>query len=318
MSTTQHPLTDETRDRLVSYISGGTIDCSSEEGRYDALTEDDARTLVESLWEPMMQAVQAAALTVALPADPRHDPRPWQDCTRADIREGDLVERRTKDLVIVGRAHHQDGGGDWWTKDDLLLTCGDLWPLRRIPAHTTEKGTPMTETAAPAAVEPLARTLLGVPEGYGAPHHDAGRIKADDFVLQVDRDGSIRGGLANHQDRDGDWWDEHCRRITWAAVRADRPDAVTVWPAPTPPAEEVELPGEPRRLTDVVLSGGEKIAEAAWTGAVLLYARHPLATSLMDAPADQIEQWTLDGTRARRDGERPNGEPRFVKTKEEA
>ena len=221
---------DETLDRLVSYISGGTIDCSSEEGRYDSLSEDDARTLVESLWEPMMQAVQAAALAVATPA------------------------------------------------------------------------------------EPLARTLLAVPDGYGAPHHDADRIKAEDFAMQVDRDGFfIRAGIAHRQDQDGDWQAKDGRLITWAAARAARPDAVTVWPAPTPPPEEVQLPGEPRRLTDVALSGGEKIAEAAWTGAVLLYARHPLATNLVVAPADQIEQWTLDGTRARRDGERPDGEPRFVK-----
>ena len=58
MSDTQHPLTDETLDRLVSYISGGTIDCSTHEGRYDSLTEDDARTIVESLWEPMTHAAQ--------------------------------------------------------------------------------------------------------------------------------------------------------------------------------------------------------------------------------------------------------------------
>ena len=56
MTTTQHPLTDETRDRLVSYISGGTIDCSSAEGRYDSLTEDDARRIVDSLWGPMTEA----------------------------------------------------------------------------------------------------------------------------------------------------------------------------------------------------------------------------------------------------------------------
>lgn len=73
------------------------------------------------------------------------------------------------------------------------------------------------------------------------------------------------------------------------------------------------MPGDPRRLTDVVLSGGEKIAEATWTGAVLLYARYPLATNLMVAPADQIDWWTLDGTRARRDGDHPDGTPRFVK-----
>ena len=67
----------------------------------------------------------------------------------------------------------------------------------------------------------------------------------------------------------------------------------------------------------MVLSGGEEIAQATWTGDVLLYARHPLATTLVVAPADQIEQWALDGARARRDGEHEDGTPRFFKVGEE-
>ena len=208
-----------------------------------------------------------------------------------------------------------------WTKHASTLgvftydgrrPSSDLPVVRHALRAAFDAGREHERETTPA--EPLARTLLAVPDGYGAPHHDADRIKAEDFAMQVDRDGFfIRAGIAHRQDQDGDWRDAGGRVITNAAWRADRPDAVTVWPAPTPPAEEVQLPGEPRRLTDVALSGGEKIAEAAWTGAVLLYARHPLATNLVVAPADQIEQWTLDGTRARRDGEREDGTLRFVK-----
>ena len=66
--------------------------------------------------------------------DPRHDPRPWQDCTREDICAGDLVEARRGDSLIVGVAHDQNGHGDWWAEDGWHLTWGDRWPLRRIPA----------------------------------------------------------------------------------------------------------------------------------------------------------------------------------------
>lgn len=322
MNENQHPLTDEQYELLVNrhidprcladearsmgYEAGRTekimmslppqhlvFEKDNELIEKDIDYRDRLLALVEFVanWEP-----------VAAPADPHHDPRPWQDCTRADIREGDLVDSPVRDIARVGVAHRQDEAGDWRTKDGTFLTNGDRWPLRRIPAHTTEKETPMPENTTPA--EPLARTLLRVPEGHGAPHHDASRIKPGDYVMQLDMGGCVRAGIAYDQERVGDWRAEDYRAITWAATRADRPDALTVWPAPTPPAAEVELPGEPRRLTDVVLSGGETTAEATWTGAVLLYARHPLATSLVVAPADQIEQWTLDGTRAHRDGDR--------------
>lgn len=85
------------------------------------------------------------------------------------------------------------------------------------------------------------RTILGVPDTYGAPNHDANSIRAGDFVVQVDKDRRVRGGIAHSQDRDGDWYDEIGRSLTWACVRADRPDAVTVWSAP---AEVAELPTE--------------------------------------------------------------------------
>ncbi len=246
---------------------------------------------------------------------PHHDPRPWQDCTREDIREGDLVERLGNDRRLVGEAHHQDQDDDWCTKGGWLLTLGDLWPLRRIPAHTTEKETPMPETTTPA--EPLARTLLAVPEGHGAPHHDAGRIKAGDYVVQMDEDGTLSGGRIHRQEGDGDWLTENGGLITWAARRSDRPDALTVWPAPTPPAVEVEMPREyPAHITDVEAPCGVKCAYMAldrrgyWRGV-------GEDGTPVSRESHRITAFTLpDGTRVRRDGERENGEPRFVKTQE--
>ena len=242
--------------------------------------------------------------------NPHHDPRPWQDCTREDIREGDLVEHLSRNLVSIGVAHRQDENGDWYTKDGMVLTNGDRWPLRRIPAHTVEKETPMPETTTPA--EPLARTLLAVPEGHGAPHHDVGRIKPDDIVMQVDESGSIRAARVHYQDMDGDWRAKNGDIITWAARRADRPDALTVWPAPTPPAVEVELPTE----------FGAIITNAITIGPIHHYVA-PRLLRVVDSwfddhedscTADHITAFTLpDGTRARRDGERADGAPRFVK-----
>lgn len=162
--------------------------------------------------------------------------------------------------------------------------------------------------------EPLARTLLGVPEGHGAPHHDADQIRPGDVVLQVDRLGYVRSGIAHHQDGVGDWITESGRVIAWAALRADRPDALTIWPAPIPPAEEVELPTEhPAHLTDVEIDDGDACAYMAldtdghWCG-VSTQGR------LRALRSHNLAAFTLpDGTRARRDGKHGDGRPRFVK-----
>ena len=169
--------------------------------------------------------------------------------------------------------------------------------------------------AAPA--EPLARTLLAVPEGHGAPHHDAGKIKAEDYVLQVDKGGFIRAGIAHRQDQDGDWRTAGGRLITNAARRADRPDALTVWPAPTPPAVEVEMPSEhPAHLRDVEGWDGERFAYMALDGGGHWCGVDQDGVARV-WPLRWIAAATLpDGTRARRAGERPDGGPRFVKTQE--
>lgn len=189
---------------------------------------------------------------------------------------------------------------------------------------TTEH--PLTDTAAAALfdagreherttpAEPLARTFLGVPEGHGAPHHDADAVKADDYVVQVDKDGYIRRGRAHHRDLDGEWCTEVGLILIWDHLRADRPDALTIWPAPTPPAEEVELPSRhPAHLLDVETDDGHACAYMAldldgdWIG-VDQNGRYRVCHRTM------LAAFTLpDGTRARRDGEREDGTPRFVK-----
>ncbi|WP_139343222.1 hypothetical protein [Fictibacillus arsenicus] len=173
------------------------------------------------------------------------------------------------------------------------------------------------ERTTPAAVsaEPLARTSLGVPAGHGAPHHDVARIKPGDFVLQVDRRGFIRAGIAHHRDGSGDWITEGGRVIACAALRADRPDALTIWTAPTPPAEEVEMSGVPCVLTDVQFREVLAAGVALWTGLEAVVAGFNGRAVVV--PASDLAAFTLpDGTRARRDGNHGDGTPRFVKVRE--
>ena len=167
--------------------------------------------------------------------------------------------------------------------------------------------------------EPLARTILAVPEGYGAPHHDAKEIKPDDFVLQVDRDGHIRAGKVHYRDASDDWHTENDDIVTWAECRADRPDAVTVWPALTPPAVEVEMPTEFGVVITDPRWGGWSYARAVHLGEGVWAAEiTPGANVHTHLLRDLISATLPDGTRARRDGEHADGTPRFVKTQEEA
>lgn len=231
--------------------------------------------------------------------DPHHDPRPWQDCTPMDIRKGDLVASLDYDRLRIGVACQKDEEGNWRTKNGWLVTWGDRWPVRRIPAPTTEKDTAMTETTpAAASSEPLARTLLAVPDAHGAPHHDADRIKQDDFVADVDKDGTIRSGLAHHQDGDGDWENKDRFIVTYAARRADRPDALTVWPAPVPPAEEVELPTTDGAV--IIPAEGHEFIEAK-VGDYTYITREAVVCQSAFGPANVLEgAWRRvdDGSRA--------------------
>lgn len=174
-----------------------------------------------------------------------------------------------------------------------------------------------TPTPTPATAEPLARTILGAPEGHGAPHHDADQIKAEDYVMQVDRDGFIRAGKAHCQAADGDWHDENGGIVTWATKRAYRPDALTIWPAPTPPAEEVDLPTE---FGDVILNprwGARSYARAVHLGEGVWAAEVTPGADVYTHLAHDLAAFTLsDGTRVRRDGKHEDGTPRFIQAQE--
>lgn len=145
--------------------------------------------------------------------------------TRHPLTDGAIAGIWTKHASTLGVFTH-----------DSRRPSSDLPVVRHALRAAFDAGREHERTTTPA--EPLARTLLAVPEGHGAPHHDAGQIKADDFVLQVDKGGFIRAGIAHRQDQDGDWRTAGGRLITNAAYRADRPDALTVWPAPTHHQEE--------------------------------------------------------------------------------
>ena len=195
---------------------------------------------------------------------------------------------------------------------DDVSTWGPDDEVRMLPKlHKIRAALSAALAVAPPA-EPLARTLLAVPEGYGAPHHDEARVEADDFVARVDEDGLVHAGIAHYKDGDGDWRAKNGCILAWADERADRPDAITVWPAPTPPAEEVELPTEfGAVITDVEDWNGATYDRLAFLGLAF-------EDSVDKVHPDELTAFTLpDGTRVRRDGEYENGEPRFVKVREE-
>ena len=94
----------------------------------------------------------------------------------------------------------------------------------------------------------------------------------------------------------------------------EAPDAITVWPALTPPAVEVEMPGEPCVLTDVRLREALVAGVALWTGLEVVVAG--FNGRAVVHPISDIAAFTLPyGTRVRRDGDRADGAPRFVKVR---
>ena len=88
-------------------------------------------------------------------------------------------------------------------------------------------------------------------------------------------------------------------------------------PAPTPPAEEVELPGE---FGDVILNprwGTRSYARAVHLGEGVWAAEVTPGADVYTHLARDLRSATLpDGTRARRAGDHEDGTPRFVKVRE--
>ena len=83
-------------------------------------------------------------------------------------------------------------------------------------------------------------------------------------------------------------------------------------PAPTDPAEEVELPGVPCALTDVQIREALAAGVALWTGLEVVVVGFNGRAVVMRVR--ELVTFTLpDGTRGRRDGNHEDGTPRFVK-----
>lgn len=158
-------------------------------------------------------------------------------------------------------------------------------------------------------------------------HPDARKLFADEDNRPWEPlDGPVRVGDEVRQERVG-------FTITGVVVRVDgdgypwAADGIFIgdinegtWyvrriPAPTPPAEEVELPTEPCVLTDVRLREALVAGVALWTGLEVVAAGFNGLAAVH--PVSDLTAFTLpDGIRARRDGEHADGRPRFIKVRE--
>ena len=160
---------------------------------------------------------------------------------------------------------------------------------------------------------------------HADPHHDPRPwqdstredIREGDLV-EARIDDSLRIGVAHCQDEVGDWWTEGDYPLThrdrWPLRRI---------PAPTPPAEEVELPREPGTVLRDVRVGHRRYEFAvklydgwrAYQGPD--YVLHPDHNGKFLRTIDMDEFTLPDGTRARLYGEHVDWTPRFVKVQEE-
>lgn len=171
-------------------------------------------------------------------------------------------------------------------------------------------------------VTPALRAALNHPDAPGLftgeddrpwkPLKKGDPLHAGDEVRQ-EWYGVTRSGIVGSVDGNGDPWTAEGGYIgpilggTWYVHR----------PAPTTPAEEVELPTEPCVLTDVRLREALVAGVALWTGLEVVAAGFNGLAAVH--PVSDLTAFTLpDGNRARRGGDHPDGEPRFFKTQEEA
>lgn len=106
--------------------------------------EDMAQVTRPENHEKCLNAALSAALAVATPADPRHDPRPWEPLNGVPVRVGDEVRQEYNGVTVIAVVGHVDADGDLWTAEGRfigVLEYGTWYVRRPVQDVPTEPGT---------------------------------------------------------------------------------------------------------------------------------------------------------------------------------
>ena len=128
--------------------------------------EDMAQVTRPENHEKCLNAALSAALAVATPADPRHDPHPWEPLS-GPVRVGDEVRQELNGVTTIAVVGRVDGEGDPWTAEDRFIGVHDegTWYVRRaIQELPTEDGVEIV----PAGGGPIGAAHPG---GKFTTHH---------------------------------------------------------------------------------------------------------------------------------------------------